>query len=244
MWSPGPSSFLLLLILELSPRPGDFQGASQFKVCPECKKLLREKDVKPAFYKTLVRIAIYTDCPNNIIRFQLPKGGIFCGEKTESWVNNVTKCIKQDRDSCLQQSESQKEFSKGSNEKPPITMLETTTSTARSTQTWKGGTSKPSEEIYTTQKILETTIGLSITTLESEQKNNLLQGNEPSTDQPNEKSKMKQMTIAIVSLLLIVLVMTSVGVYVWCRKVRFSECRRSCQERTVMYQPAPLEDKI
>ncbi|XP_075711618.1 uncharacterized protein LOC142748403 [Rhinoderma darwinii] len=169
MWSPA-LTFLLFLILELIAQPGVSQGVKAPPICRECKGLLTEKGVTQKFYQILVERANYSGCPNNIVAFKLPNR-TYCGSKMESWVINLIKCIDQGRNPCLQSSESQQDFSKGSNEKPPSTNQESTSSTVRlgpsirlSTQNWKEGTFKPSEttieDLLSTQKILETTTDL------------------------------------------------------------------------------------
>lgn len=254
MWSPGYASFFFFLILELTPWPGVSQGAHLFKYCPECKIILKEANVTQKFSQILIQKANYTTCPSNIIRFKVPRG-IYCGSRIEPWVDKVTNCINQGRVSCLEASDNQKDFSKGSNEKSPTTTQGSTTSTAKtgpslrlSTQTWKGGTLKPSEttteQLGTTQRVLETTKGLTTRAPDSYQNNDLLHGNEPPTEKDDDKSKMKQMTIAVISLLLIVLVMTAAGVYVWCQRPRFNVCRRHCTEETINYHLAPVQDPV
>lgn len=252
MWSPEYSSLLFVLILELSPQSGVSQGAQLFKYCQDCKKIVKETDVSQRFFQNLIRNADYTPCPSNIVRFKVPKG-IFCGNRLDPWVDKVTNCINQGRISCLEPSETQKDFSKDSNKKPPATTQRSTTSTAQtdpslrlSTQTWKGGTMKPSEtttqQLGPTQRVLETTKGLPTRSPDQYQNHDLLHGIEPPTEEDDIKGKMKEMTIAIISLILIVLVMAAVGVTVWCRRAKFSACKSHCTEDTIHYQPAPVQD--
>ncbi|XP_066449856.1 uncharacterized protein [Eleutherodactylus coqui] len=253
MGGPGYSCVLLFLILELKPQPGVSQGAHLLKLCQECN-FLKKDDVTPNFYEILIKRANYTICPNNVIKFVLPKA-IYCGIRLESWVDEVTNRIDQGRNTGLQPVENQQDFSKGSKDKPPTTTQEPTTSTARivpslrlSTQTWKGGTAKPSEttteKLRTTPDIQEITIGLTTMAPNPDHNNGLLHGNEPPIKEDDQKSKMKQMTIAVISLILIVLVLTAVGVYVWCQRMRFTKCKTHCTEETVKYQPTPSEEQI
>ncbi|KAG9465131.1 hypothetical protein GDO78_018866 [Eleutherodactylus coqui] len=253
MGGPGYSCVLLFLILELKPQPGVSQMANLLKHCKECKNFLKNDDVTPNFYRNLITKANYTICPNSVIKFVLPKG-IYCGIRSESWVDEVTNLIDQGRNPGLQPVENQQDFSKGSKDKPPTTTQEST-STARivpslrlSTQTWKGGTAKPSEttteKLRTTPDILEITMGLTTTAPNPDHNNGLLHGNEAPIKEDDQKSKMKQMTIAVISLILIVLVLTAVGVYAWCQRVRFTKCKTHCTEEIVKYQPTPSEEQI
>ncbi|XP_075715294.1 uncharacterized protein LOC142750237 [Rhinoderma darwinii] len=254
MWSPA-LTFLLFLILELVAQPGVSQGVKAPQICRECKGLLTETGVTQKFYQILVKRANYSACPNNIVTFKLPNK-TYCGSKMESWVINLIKCIDQGRNPCLQSSESQQDFSKGSNEKPPTTNQESTSSTVRlvpsirlSTQYWKEGTFKPTEntieDLLSTQEIQKTTTdltsrgltttdltstGLLTTAPDSDSNNSLLHGNE-TPNKVDEESKTKKMSIAIILLLLIVLGMTAVGTYFWCRKGKSTKCVKNFAEK-------------
>ncbi|CAJ0919187.1 unnamed protein product [Ranitomeya imitator] len=111
MWNPGNLLFLFL-ILELIPQPGASQGGNLWKYGSNCGRFLKDANMNDRFYLNLVENATYETCPHNIIRFKLP-GGIFCGERGQSWVENVTGCIDQGRRRCLKRPE----IPKGSNEK-------------------------------------------------------------------------------------------------------------------------------
>ncbi|XP_077117901.1 uncharacterized protein LOC143774322 isoform X2 [Ranitomeya variabilis] len=147
MRNPGNLLFLFL-ILELIPQPGVSQGRNHWKYCQDCGRFLKDSAMNDRFYQYLVQNATYEECPHNIARFVLPRG-IFCGERGESWVENVIRCINQGRLPCLKSSENQQDFPKGSYNKLPSTTQETTTSTTKaapfpgqSMQTLEGGTQK------------------------------------------------------------------------------------------------------
>ncbi|KAM3924929.1 uncharacterized protein RB166_008300 [Leptodactylus fuscus] len=252
MWRPRFTTIFFFLILELTPQPGVSQISNVLNSCPECKgRLLKDGHLTEKFYKTLVQNANYSHCPHHV-KFTLPKG-IACAENSMPWVRNITKCIDQGRTPCLSASENKQDFSKGSKDKPPTITEESTTSTAKtvpflklSTQTWKGGTSKPSEpptaRPATTQNLLET-IGLTTTGPDSQLNNDLLHGNAPPTEKDETRGKMKHMTIAIISLILIVLMMMSIGMYIWCRRTRLTNCKNHCNEESVSYKRTALEDE-
>ncbi|XP_056426200.1 C-X-C motif chemokine 16-like [Hyla sarda] len=237
MQAPGSFALFLLFVLELTPRPGySQQGGGFLKNCPKCIKFLKVEDMTIQIFELLVQKATPKECHTNYIEFQLPRG-IICGDKINSWVGEVIKCIDQGRTPCLPTT-TQKFPTSSTNTAPPFRL---------STQTWTGGTSIPSKttiEELSTQKYPETTIRLTTTGPDSDQKKDPLHGNGPSSEKDDVKSKMSQMTITIISLLLIVLVMTAAGVYVWCRKGSFPHCKRHCVEETVRYEPTPSEDSI
>ncbi|XP_072005903.1 C-X-C motif chemokine 16-like [Engystomops pustulosus] len=242
------SSALLALVFILTPQPGVSQHAHLFRLCQDCaKKMLEEGSVKENLLQNMYKNANYMDCPHNIVRVQL-RNHTYCATRGTPWVDKVTGCIDKGRTSCLSSTENRKDFSKGSeNEKPPSTTQRSTSAGTtlpliQSTQTWKGGTSKPSEIITVELKNLGSTIGLPTTAPDSEQNNDLLHGNGPSVEKDDEKGKMKQMQIAIISLILIVLVMSAIGMYIWCRRRKTTTCRSQCAEESVHYQPAPSEE--
>ncbi|XP_069835557.1 C-X-C motif chemokine 16 [Dendropsophus ebraccatus] len=217
MRAPQDSGLLLLLfLLELTPMPGVAQIGPSFKYCQDCKTMPKKDE--EGYHVLLVKNAVYEDCPHNRVKFRLPRVNI-CADKTDPWVRNVMSCIDQGRTPCLQPSTTQKE-------QTLQTTQESTAKTApplrQSTQTWAGGTLKPSEA--TTQ---EATMGLTSTRPDSEQNKDLLHGIGPTEGKDDDtKSKMNQMTIAVISLILIVLVMVAVGTYFGCRKMRFLQSRR------------------
>ncbi|XP_073418546.1 uncharacterized protein [Dendrobates tinctorius] len=245
---PPGNPLLLLLILELIPQPGVSQVGNTFKYCQDCKRFLKDANMNDRFYQNLVENAKYESCPNNIVRFVLPKA-IFCGEKGQSWVDNVTKCINQGRQPCLNKPE----IPKGSNEKLPSTTQKTTSTTkgalfpGQSTQTWKGGTEMSSESANknpdTTQKTLETIIDPTSASPDSDQNNDSQHGIKQSAEKEDEKSKTKQMTIAIISLILIVLVMTAIATYFVCRKGKVTKCTTTHNTDLNMVYRQPLVEE-
>ncbi|KAM4035912.1 uncharacterized protein ACNLHF_014957 [Anomaloglossus baeobatrachus] len=248
-----------LLILELIPQPGISQGAHLLKYCSECKTIIKEAAVTERVFQNVVRNGNYTICPHNIVRFKLPKG-YFCGNRLESWVDKVIASINHDRLTRLNMSENQQGSSEGSKGKPPSTTQETTTSTTittlrKSIQIWEGGTQKSSESTnenpVTTQKTLKTTIGPTTATQGPNPNNGLLHGDKSSakneeeekTKGGQEEGKTKHMTIAIISLILIVLVMTTVATYFVCRKVTINKWKTIYnRDGNVSYQEALVEE--
>ncbi|XP_073510489.1 uncharacterized protein [Phyllobates terribilis] len=207
------------------------------------------------FYQNLVENATHIPCPQNIAKFVLP-GGIFCGVKGESWVENVISCINQGRLPCLKSSKNQPEIPKDSNDKLPLTTQKTTTSTPKaapfpeqSTQTWKGGTQMSSESANknpgTTQKTIETNRRHHPTTASADldQNKDSRHGISPPAEKEDEKNKKKQMTIAIISLILIVLVMTTIATYFVCRKGKVAKCTTTYNtDVNMVYRQALVEE--
>ncbi|XP_077117898.1 uncharacterized protein LOC143774321 [Ranitomeya variabilis] len=247
MRAPGNLLFLFL-ILELIPQPGVSQGGNNWKYFPNCGGFLKDANMNDRFYLNLVENATYEKFANNIVKFKLP-GGIFCGERGESWVENVINCINQDRQPCLKRTE----IPKGSNEKLLSTTQKTTYTTkeapfpGQSTQTWKGGTKTSSESANknpgTLQKTLETIMGATTTAQDLDQNNDSQHGIKQSAEKEDEKSKKKQMMIAIISLILIVLAMTAIATYFVCRKGKVTKCTTTYNTDINMVYQQPLVEE-
>ncbi|XP_063787029.1 uncharacterized protein LOC134936052 isoform X2 [Pseudophryne corroboree] len=234
--------FLLSLsvILELIYRPGSSQLVSSFKCCQIVKPW------KESYFSHLVEKASYAVCRTNIIEFTLPRGYICLDQSKDKRVEEVISCINRGTSppAMTSHTESQQAWPKVSDEKPPTSPDSTTRSAANkdvSTQRQDGRSQKPTGATGTDGP---TTLTFPLTTKASDSNangNDRLHDGAPS--EGDDGTKMKQMKIAIISLIGIIFAITVVGTALWCRRRR-PKGNLPYDERPVCYSVAQSEDSI
>lgn len=230
---------LLFLALVLIPDPGVSQFGSQGGRCRDCQT---SKKLTEEIKKKVKRFSI---CPHSDnIRLEL-ENGIFCAKKDQPLVKELIECLER-RDSNCREDTSQKEFSKGTNEKPSTTT--TNAPTTAPVTSMKSSTQSRDQNIGQSTEPAEPAAprNLNTTPLDHNKANiNLAQGN-PKSIEPQDPgdphSKIKHMQTTIISLIAIVLILVAVGVGVYCRMKKTNAFGTPCGSRHMKYTDAPSED--
>ncbi|XP_077326618.1 C-X-C motif chemokine 16 [Lithobates pipiens] len=241
----------LFLALVLIPDPGVSQFGAQGGRCKDCRN---PGDPTKFTEEMRKKVHGFDNCAHTkTVRFKL-ENGIFCANKDQTWVKELIACLEDKKCKEDTSSSSQKEFSKGTNEKPSImtTKAPTTapvTSMRPSTQSLDQNIGQSTEPTVPTEPTEPAAPSdLNTTPLDSNKANiNLAQGKDKSIepqDAGDPHSKMKQMQTAVISLIVIVLFLVAVGVGVYCRMKKANKFGPPCGSRPMMYTAAPSEDSV
>ncbi|XP_068130207.1 uncharacterized protein [Hyperolius riggenbachi] len=240
------ATVLLSLTLVLLPDPGAAQYGVD-KQCQDCNKNpVRNNNVIENIASRVVKLEV---CQfKKLVRFVLDNNKSICAQEDLPKVVELVKCFREGRKcSDSSSSDSKSEFSKGSNvnpstasAKPPTTPLVTTKTTIQNEdQTTLLPTKEPTMPIQTPPPVVhgsDTNNGDSSSHKGEEEHKESDQNEDPD-------GKMKNMKIAIISLILIVLAMATVGTVLYCRKKNNGDVQAPCG-RSISYTHAPSEESI
>ncbi|XP_073478931.1 uncharacterized protein [Aquarana catesbeiana] len=231
---------LLFLALVLIPDPGVSQIGPQVARCRDCQT---SKELTEEIKK---KVKSFSRCPHrDTIRLELENGRIFCAKKDQPLVKELIDCLERKASNC-QEDTSQKDFSKGTNEKPSTTT--TNAPTTAPVTSMKSSTQSRDQNIGQSTEPAEPAAprNLNSTPLEYNKANgNLAQGKDKSIetqDAGDPHSKIKHMQTTIISLIAIVLVLVAVGVGLYCRMKKTNAFGTPCGSRNMKYTDARSED--
>ncbi|XP_072255526.1 uncharacterized protein [Pyxicephalus adspersus] len=250
---------LLVLVFGMTPDPGVSQFGAQLSLCRSCK-YYKEENATLFLYAVNRKPVSFKRCPHtDNIRFTLKNNEIMCANKNLAWAKKLMEYSEKCKDGLIStapvcengDSSAQKEFSKGTNEKPSTTTITApttlpVTSMKTSTQSWSPNFERSTEpadpKLTTSNENIVVNDDLDTTNVNKENIN-LHQGHKPS-ENPNVEdrdAKMKHANIAIISLIAIVLLLVAVFVGQYFRKKKTNASNVPC---TSMYKLTPSQDSL
>ncbi|XP_053574220.1 uncharacterized protein LOC128663760 [Bombina bombina] len=210
----------LLFVTLLIPQPVFSQFGASYDKCEHCKKL-RDPPATEQFQKYLQNVKSYDNCPSNRVRFNV-ENAFFCAENTQDWVKSLKACLDNKINSCLKTVDAgpNKDFSKGSAK--DLSMLPSTT--ADYATKILGNILKKEYTVTSTQPTMTTTENPGQTNLEvhTQQDSEKLQDEIHPTSAEELERKMQNSTVAIISLIIICLFLTSIVTFFICNRKKNS----------------------